>query len=669
MIVRGYALPQAIVDGVRTRLYLHQAAMFNEWNEHDAFLLVTKTGSGKTRATALPVLKNHESAVFVYPTNALIQDQARAIRQLMEDEGISFREWTPQNATEKFGTEEYILAQVNADVLAAFAKAWGMGEQQKGAVLLRLLQQDKRKIVLMNPDILFLLYSLRYRASQEALAHLQAYTTLVLDEFHLYSGVELAHALFLIHLARRMHAFQRVVLLSATPNVEVQAYTDRLLAPLVVNASVTVPQPLCGERTVAHDVTLQPLPVGGDIVETARAKVLSLMDELSRLRDANGEANKRGEYVPCLVILNSVVNAIALEDALVEAGLARADITPIRGLSARSSRDVRGKTLVIGTSAIEVGMDFQADYLLFEAGDAASFMQRFGRIGRHRKGTAFLLGDHRECQAVTSLGMDISRDNLERGIATIYPQQDAKSWFVDTLGGAFTILAQANNFRKRILSDWTADVAMKARIDQWLDETVDSYAMRMQLSQMKRARSKARRRPPWLEHYEEISSFRTSLPSQEVWDVCEKENEREWSYEADVKTLLTRASRIWFNEKHGRLYVKGYGKYRQAWFAKSFEDEREEDCCGILRTTADYPEDEMQFIREGHLTSVSHVMAKPKHHIFVLAPATIVPVLDWRLAWFPCRSLRGNPPGRYIIAFDGDALLLKEIYARWKPSL
>jgi CRISPR-associated helicase Cas3 len=276
MIVRGYALPQVAADGVQTRLYPHQAAMLNEWNKRNAFLLVTKTGSGKTRATVLPVLKNHESAVFVYPTNALIQDQARSIRQLMEEEEITFREWMPQNAGGKFGTEEYVFVQVNADALSAFAKAWGMGEKQKGIALLRLLQQDKRKIVLMNPDILFLLYSLRYRASPEVLTHLQAYTTVVFDEFHLYNGVELAHALFLIHLARCTHAFQRVVLLSATPNPEVRIYLDRLLSPQVVDASVTVPQPMISQRTVAHNISLLPLPVGNDVIETVQAKIKDL---------------------------------------------------------------------------------------------------------------------------------------------------------------------------------------------------------------------------------------------------------------------------------------------------------------------------------------------------------------------------------------------------------
>ena len=56
----------------------------------------------------------------------------------------------------------------------------------------------------------------------EILALFQAFETIVFDEFHLYNGVELAHALFLIFLAQRMGAFQRVVLLSATPNEEGQ---------------------------------------------------------------------------------------------------------------------------------------------------------------------------------------------------------------------------------------------------------------------------------------------------------------------------------------------------------------------------------------------------------------------------------------------------------------
>jgi CRISPR-associated endonuclease/helicase Cas3 len=598
MRIKGYSLPQVEVADVRTRLYPHQAAMLNEWDAHDAFVLTTKTGSGKTRAVALPVLKRHESAVFVYPTNALIADQARAIRQLMDDEGVSHREWKPGTANDKLGDEEYALVQVSADTLEEFRKAWRLA--YKGDALLRLLRQDKRKLVLVNPDILFLIFALQYgRASAEAIGHLQAYKTVVFDEFHLYNGVELAHALFMIHLAQQLGVFKRVVLLTATPSAEVKPYLELLLNPKQVDANAVVPQRVVSERIVAHTVELLPLPTThDDVVETVREKVLELEYELRQLQTTNADADRHGDYVPCVVILNSVVNAIALEDALVNSGIARNCIAPIRGLSARSSRDVRDKLLVIGTSAIEVGIDFQADYLIFEAGDAASFMQRFGRIGRHRPGQAFLLCNRLEAQALASLGNEISREAFERGISAIYPKQDARAWFVSTFGGMVSVCAQSNNFKQRIADDYSADEAMKERIHQWMDDALVNYAKVLGIERtLKQVQPKTKHN--WFKHYCEIDSFRTSLPSQTVWDVSEKDRGREWSYEADVKTLLIRSERLWFNDKHGRLYVKGYGARHYVWFAKSFEDMT--DKAGTIQTTADYPSDQMQFMQEGHL--------------------------------------------------------------------
>ena len=217
---------------------------------------------------------------------------------------------------------------------------------------------------------------------------------------------------------------------------------------------------------------------------------------------------------------------------------------------------MKGKRLVIGTAAIEVGIDFKTDYLIFEAGDQASFMQRFGRLGRHSTGQAFLLAGPRECEAVKSLGDDISRDALERGVKTIYPGQDAKGWFVNTQCGAFTVLAQAENFRSRIIDDWSADETVKTEIETWLDAALTDYATKMRLTQMKRARLKLRRNPTWFEHYKALDSFRTSLPSIEVWDAREKfERGREPYYTADLQTLLRRTAVHW-NEKYQRMEVK-----------------------------------------------------------------------------------------------------------------
>lgn len=659
MKVQGYSLPLVDMPGVNSLLYPHQAALLANWESHNAFELVTKTGTGKTRAVALPILRQRESAVFVYPTNALIADQSRSIQRLMEDEHITYRELTPDNVSEPFGSEEYLLVQISADTLTRFCNTWGF--KTKGDALKRLLPGDKRRIVLVNPDVLYHLFALKYRDSVESISLLQDHSTAVFDEFHLYNGVELAHALFMIFLARQMDVFKHIVLLSATPNAEVQESLDAVLCPREINQRVEVDYPHLGQRIVAHDVELAFLPVPPDrdeLIETAKAKILELLPELRHLQAAKAESNAQGEYIPCVVILNSVVSAIALEDALVKAGIDRKIIAPIRGLSARSVRDVRGKLLVIGTSAIEVGIDFQVSYLLFEAGDAASFMQRFGRIGRHFPGTAFLLCGHREKNALQSLGAEVSRELLEQRITAIYRRQDARAWFVVTFGGMVSVSAQVHNFKQVILNDRSADDAMKAQIDQRMDEILSNYARCLDIEPiLKQTRAKLKR--DWFTHYAEIDAFRTSLPSQEVWDLAEKDRGRsEWHYKADVAMLLKRAERLEFRKN--QLYVRGYGAHHQVYFAKSFMELSDIEI-GCIETTADYDPESMQFFQDNHLTPVSHVMHSPQHHIFVVVPKELIEELDWRIAWFRC----GKQGGR-IIAFDGDALLVREIYNRTK---
>lgn len=54
------------------------------------------------------------------------------------------------------------------------------------------------------------------------------------------------------------------------------------------------------------------------------------------------------------------------------------------GLSGRQTKSASLQAdLVIGTSTIDVGVDFKINLLWFESADAGSFIQRLGRLGRH----------------------------------------------------------------------------------------------------------------------------------------------------------------------------------------------------------------------------------------------------------------------------------------------
>ncbi len=666
MQVDGYSLTVHPYPGVKRPLYPHQVAILEAWEEHEAFLLVTKTGSGKTAAAALPFLlrtKNpefREGAVFVYPTNALIEDQERSIRQLAESEGVEITSLTPDTVQQKYGQEQVVLVRIDAERLEAFAKAYRFrkpdGSWDKGRALAEVLTLDRPKIVLVNPDILYFVYTLAYRRSQESIATLQAYQTLVFDEFHLYGGVELAHTLFLIHLARALHTFKRVLLLSATPDAQTREWIERLLHPYVVDASITTSRPAIGTRQIAHPIQLQCVHRGTDVVATAGAQILALRQTLRDLRTRSTDP----DYIPGVVILNSVVNAIELEDWLVANGFAREEIASVRGLVSRAARDVRGKTLVVGTSAIEVGIDFKCDYLIFEAGDAAGFIQRFGRVGRHQPGTAYLLETSRIAEALNAYSQ-MSRDDLEKQIYALYEAADARPWFVGTEMGMFTVYVQANALRRRAAETHYADPARVAAISEWLDKVLDEYAAKMgledkllQVRKRYERLAKGSKHEQWIRDYEAIDSFRTSLPSAEVYDKDEADRRgREYArYTVDVYTLVRKAHQFRYNDKTGAMVVYGgWEKPHRVYFMQQFTD----DDCGTIKTTADYPD--MVLFREGHKTSASYSLVKPRPHIFIVLPEKMRHYTDWRMAIFEC--------GRHIVAFDGDALLLREI---WRQS-
>jgi len=80
----GYLVQKGI-----TKLYCHQAEMFERAMEKNNIVITTSTASGKTLSFLLPVLQEILSnplarAAFIYPTKALASDQYRAILPYLE---------------------------------------------------------------------------------------------------------------------------------------------------------------------------------------------------------------------------------------------------------------------------------------------------------------------------------------------------------------------------------------------------------------------------------------------------------------------------------------------------------------------------------------------------------------------------------------------------------
>jgi CRISPR-associated helicase Cas3 len=643
-------------------LYPHQIAMWEAWDEHPTLLLTAKTGTGKTRAAMLPVLKRGEWAVAVYPTNELLRDQVRAVEQFAAEEGfkplvLTPDVWQRDEKAGRYSAADRVLVPIDGALLDEWQRV--MRCSARGETLRRVLNPDKPKIVFTNPDILFLILALQYHA--EALEALRRYSTLIADEFHLYHGVELAHALAMVALARGFGIFRRLVLLSATPHPDVRSLLDRAFTPKVIESPPAADPSERQSRVAVHGVEVTPIQIAtAEPVEQLVGQIVTLKGELERLRN---EFRDDG-YLPIVVIVNSVVNAIRLEDRLVEAGFARESLAIIRGLSHRAIRQTRGKLLALGTSAIEVGVDFRCDFLIFEALDAASFLQRFGRVGRHRPGKAIVVVPPNAFEGLSRLPAEVGRADFEERIYAWYPSANARPWFVTTEYGMITARALAENLVATVEKDRSATPQLLTQLRERIEAIFAEYSERLGCAaenvQAKMAFERCaagKGSAQWLAAYRQLNRFRTSLPSVKVHDFTEQRRRQNWGlgeYEADLATLLKRAVGLaWndkLNDKRGMLILRGIGKYRRVHAGEIFT----KDDCGLIHETQAFRQ--LRLYQDGESTPVSDLMARENHIFTVVPKADVDSDIDWRLPVFEA--------GKYLLAFDGAALLLVELWRR-----
>jgi hypothetical protein len=362
-----------------------------------------------------------------------------------------------------------------------------------------------------------------------------------------------------------------------------------------------------------------------------------------------------------------VVNAIRIEDKLVEAGFSRDSLAIIRGLSNRDIRNTKGKLLALGTSAIEVGVDFHCDYLLFEASEASSFMQRFGRVGRHRPGKAIAFVPPNAYSGMSQLPPRIDRAAFESRINDWYPSADAKPWFVTTHYGMITAQALAETFIDNARRSGVSE-ATETKLRRRVEEMFDQYSSRLGCENKNVAargeftRWRAgKKHASWLKAYCNLNQFRTSLPSIEVHDFTEMRRRNDWhlaDYEADLQTLLKRAKGIKWNAELGKVTIAGIGSLRNVHTGAIFEHD-DISQTGEIRETKDYQN--LRLYQDGDSTPISDLMGE-KNHIFAVVPKNAASMgIDWRVPVFEA--------GTYLIAFDGAAILLLEIVRRNRANL
>ena len=354
------AFREALERSGITTLYAHQLEALRAAATEDV-IVTSGTASGKSLAFNMPVLDGiardpKARALYLYPTKALAQDQARKLGQL--------------------ATGGLRPAIYDGDT----------PREERSAV------RRSANLILTNPDMLNVGILPRHQAWGDLFANLR---WVVVDEAHVYRGV------FGSHVANVLRRLRRVAAMYGSE-------------PRFILTSATIANPLeLAERLVGtpfHLVDSDGAPKAGrriaiwnpPLIDEATGARRSALSEAS---DMLCELVVAGTRTICFVGSRRGAELIHkfTRDELIERGrrdLADA-IAPYRaGYTPQQRREIEARLssgelrAVVATNALELGIDIgelDAAICVGFPGTVASLRQMWGRAGRRRDGLAVYL--------------------------------------------------------------------------------------------------------------------------------------------------------------------------------------------------------------------------------------------------------------------------------------
>jgi CRISPR/Cas system-associated endonuclease/helicase Cas3 len=328
----------------------------------------------------------------------------------------------------------------------------------------------------------------------------------------------------------------------------------------------------------------------------------------------------------------------------------------------KNERKITKQTLIVlGTSAIEIGIDFSCDYLIFEAITAASFLQRFGRIGRHKPGIAYLLGNSRESEAMNE-PTEKSRDDFNYFINAVYDKNNSFSWFIKTEMGLFVGYCQFRNYINAVHKDSNLSDCEKKNLinnfEDWFEEFVkiivnekDKYEILM-----KRAKQFFNKKKyyKWPMIFINNNNFRSSFDSIKVYVKSEEAKNRNPIIKADILSILKKSKNLKYNQDKNRFEVDDFTEKNLITLNIEFIEEY-----SSIRTTNEDDFNELKLKQNDHLTVLSHYI-NLKNQLLIFLPKECIRNIDfdWRFQAIYCAD-------RKSIAVIGDnVLLLKELFKK-----
>lgn len=355
------------------RLSQHQVETYRALTEGDAEVVfnTAMTGDGKSLAAYSPVLVDTNKHVFaMYPTNELLRDQGRQLEKYLELFGCNKNE-------------------------VSFDDLWGaklerlqdqIGARTRDVVLKERF--ENRNVILTNPDIFNLV--MNYSYGQKTLIYTPQelpyslginFDYFLFDEFHIFKIPQFVAVMSaMLYLQAQTPGRNKFIFSSATPvDLLGEMLARSGIEPKVIQGDYT-DQNQAGYRQVLHPADLHFYKL--DERANAETWVHEHVDAILKFwKECGGQAKGA-------IIVNSVATARRIARWL-DAELRQHNISvgENTGLTDETRRkDSLQKDIVVGTSTIDVGVDFSINFLVFESLNGGTFLQRLGRLGRVKRG-------------------------------------------------------------------------------------------------------------------------------------------------------------------------------------------------------------------------------------------------------------------------------------------
>ncbi|MEH2228133.1 MAG: type I-D CRISPR-associated helicase Cas3' [Nostoc sp.] len=367
-------------DGVKLpnnwSLSWHQAETYQALQDLNIDVVFNRamTGDGKSLAAYLSAMTNRTYTLAMYPTNELARDQEKQV----------------QGYKDKFKPKyEPQINRLNAAILDKYIATGKLSSKRDGIEDF----STNYEILLTNPDIFHYIHNFYYlRGKIDNPDRLfrridENYKLFIYDEFHIFSSPQIASVINTILLIKHTgDTHKKFLFLSATPNELLKTFLEKAqlrykeIAPDAVGAyKFSSDDSNDGWRQISQPINLC-FAQGIEPNLSSSYKWIEENAETVIFKFFQDYPNSKGA-----IILNSIAAVKKLIDKLKPIFEPRWKVRENTGLTGETekSQSVAEADLLLGTSTIDVGVDFRINFLVFEAADAGNFIQRFGRLGRH----------------------------------------------------------------------------------------------------------------------------------------------------------------------------------------------------------------------------------------------------------------------------------------------